>query len=302
MNSPQPNAPHEPTGKPPLPAAAKPSMTTRQRLWRAVKLLLLAYAFILVLLMFFEERLIFIPAKYPTGDWEHVRFAVEDAEFAAPDGTKLHGWFIPHDAAKFETPTAVVLVAHGNAGNLTNRVHLVAPFRRLGAAVMLFDYRGYGKSEGSPSEAGVLADARAARAWLAKRAGVAENKIVLFGESLGGGVAVDLAAEDGAGGLVLLSTFTSLPDVAARVYPWVPVRWLMRTRLDSLAKIGRYTGPVIQFHGDRDEIIPYELGETLFAAVADPGKTFIKLPRGTHNSHPPQAFSDGLKQFFTRLQ
>jgi fermentation-respiration switch protein FrsA (DUF1100 family) len=147
-----------------------------------------------------------------------------------------------------------------------------------------------------------LADARAARAWLAKRTGVAENKIVLFGESLGGGVAVDLAAEDGAGGLVLLSTFTSLPDVAARVYPWVPVRWLMRTRLDSLSKIGRYAGPVIQFHGDRDEIIPFELGETLFAAVADPGKQFIKLPGGTHNSHPPQAFSDGLKEFFVRLR
>jgi uncharacterized protein len=277
-------------------------MTTRRRLWRGAKIILLAYALILVLLMFFEERLVFIPAKYPAGDWQSTGMAVEDVEFASADGTRLHGWYFPHDSAKSDSPRCVVLIAHGNAGNLTNRVHLVDPLRRLGAAVMLFDYRGYGKSEGSPSETGVLADARAARAWLANRADIAENQIVLFGESLGGGVAVDLAAEDGAAGLILLSTFTSLPDVAARVYPWVPVRWLMRTRLDSLSKINRFNGPVIQFHGDRDEIIPFELAQTLFAAIADPGKQFITLAGGTHNTQPPREFNAALETFFDRLK
>jgi uncharacterized protein len=276
-------------------------MTMRQRWWRALRIVGLTYLALLVLLMIFEERLIFHPAKYPVGDWQHPGVPVEDAEFTAADGTKLHGWFVPQDSAQYPKPTAVVLIAHGNAGNLTHRAHLLASLRKSGAASMVFDYRGYGKSEGSPSEEGVLADARAARAWLSARTGVAENKIVLFGESLGGGVMVELAATEGAGGLILLSTFTSLPDVAAKIYPWVPVRRLMRTRLDSLAKIGQYSGPVLQFHGDRDEIVPYALGEKLFDAVKDPGKRFVTLPGGTHNMAPPRAFDAAIKPFFARL-
>jgi fermentation-respiration switch protein FrsA (DUF1100 family) len=194
-----------------------------------------------------------------------------------------------------------VLIAHGNAGNLTHRAHLLSSMRAQGAASMVFDYRGYGKSDGSPSEQGVLADARAARAWLAQRTGVAEAEIVMFGESLGGGVAVDLAAADGAAGLILLSTFTSLPDVAAKVYPWIPVRLLMRTRLDSLSKIGNYDGPVLQLHGDRDEIVPFELAEKLFQAVRDPDKRFVTLRGGTHNTTPPRAFDEALAAFIERL-
>lgn len=276
-------------------------MTLRRRLWRAVRIVGLAYAIILVLLMVFEERLIFFPSKYPDGEWENPGLPVEDAEFSAADGTRLHGWFVPHDKRAAEKPAAVVLVAHGNAGNLTHRTHLLDSLRAAGAAAMVFDYRGYGKSEGTPSEQGVLADARAARAWLAKKTGVPEGEIVLFGESLGGGVAVDLAATDGAAGLILLSTFTSLPDVAAKVYPWIPVRLLMRTRLDSLAKIGQFGGPVLQLHGDRDEIVPHELGQRLFEAVSDPGKRFVTLRGGTHNTIPPPAFDHAVAQFIARL-
>lgn len=280
----------------------RPPMTLRRRLWRAVRIVALAYAIILVLLMTFEERLIFFPSKYPEGDWENPGLPVEDAEFSAADGTKLHGWFLPHDKRAGEKPAAVVLVAHGNAGNLTHRTHLLRSLRDVGAAAMVFDYRGYGKSEGTPSEEGVLADARAARAWLAERTGVGERDIVLFGESLGSGVTVDLAASDGARGLILLSAFTSLPDVAAKVYPWIPVRLLMRTRLDSLSKIGRYASPVLQLHGDRDEIIPYELGEQLFAAARDPNKQFVTLRGATHNTIPPRAFDLALAEFVGRLR
>jgi fermentation-respiration switch protein FrsA (DUF1100 family) len=138
---------------------------------------------------------------------------------------------------------------------------------RLNASVLVFDYRGYGKSEGTPSEAGLLADARAARRWLAARTGVAERDIVVVGKSLGGGVAVDLAAKDGARALILESTFPSLPEVAAHHVPWLPTHWLMNTRLNSVAQIGNYHGPLLQSHGDADRTIPYEMGRKLFDAA-----------------------------------
>jgi len=235
------------------------------------------YLTIVLLMMFMENSMIFFPSVYPDGFWDPPGLEFEDAWFTAADGTKLHGWYVPHD-----NPRAVLLFAHGNAGNISHRYDLLQDLHELGVATLAFDYRGYGRSSGEPSEAGVLADARAARKWLAQKAGVGEADIVLMGESLGGGVTVDLAANDGARGLILENTFTSLPDVAAHHYPWLPVRMLMRTRLDSAAKIGQYHGPLLQLHGDADTIIPYSIGQQLFAAANQP-KTFVTIPRGDHN-------------------
>jgi fermentation-respiration switch protein FrsA (DUF1100 family) len=242
---------------------------------------LVAYLAAMVLLMIFEEALIYFPARYPQGEWRPAGITVEDAWFQADDGTRLHGWYAPAEGAR-----AVVLMAHGNAGNLTHRIdHVRRMNRSLGLSVMVFDYRGYGHSEGQPNEEGIVADARAARRWLAERAGIAENQIVLLGESLGGGVMVDLAARDGARGLVLENTFTSLPDVAARHYPIFPVRLLMRNRLDSLSKIADYRGPLLQAHGQADTIIPFELGRRLFDAANEP-KRFVPLAGHDHNDPP----------------
>ena len=131
------------------------------------------------------------PSRYPAGDWQPAGLAFEDAWFTAKDGTRLHGWYVPHPQ-----PRAVVLFCHGNGGNVALWADVLRILHdRMGVTAMGFDYRGYGRSEGTPSEAGVLADARAARTWLAQRAGIAENQIVLMGRSLGGAVAVDLAAE-----------------------------------------------------------------------------------------------------------
>ncbi len=248
-------------------------------------------------LMFFEESLIFFPSKYPAGRWRIPSgLAVEDAEFAAADGTRLHGWYVPRDDAN-----AVILFCHGNAGNITDRAGVLARLHDdVGASVLIFDYRGYGRSEGSPSEDGVLADARAARAWLAKRAGVEEREIVLFGRSLGGAVAVDLAAEDGARGLVLQSTFTSIPDMAAYHYPWFPARGLLRTRLDSLAKIGSYRGPLLASHSRDDTIVPFALGERLFQAANEP-KQFIQLEDCDHNDSERPSYYRALKTFLDGL-
>ncbi len=196
--------------------------------WRVLRAVLIAYLLIVLLMALFEESLLFFPDKYPVGDWNPAGLNFEDAWFDAADGTRLHGWFVPHD-----NPRAVVLFAHGNAGNITGRDDILRSLHRMGVAVLAFDYRGYGRSEGSPNEAGILGDGRAARTWLAKRVGIPESDIVLMGESLGGAVAALLAAETPARGLVLENTFSSAPDVAAYHYPWLPVKQLMRTQLNS---------------------------------------------------------------------
>jgi len=254
------------------------------------------YLTIVLLMMLMENSMIFFPARYPNGFWDPPGLEFEDAWFTTADGTKLHGWYVPHDS-----PRAVLLFAHGNAGNISHRYDLLQELHELGVATLAFDYRGYGRSSGEPSEQGVLADARAARKWLAERAGVKEQDIVLMGESLGGGVMVDLAAHDGARGLILENTFTSLPDVAAYHYPWLPVRMLMRTRLDSAAKIGQYHGPLLQLHGDADTIIPYQVGQQLFAAANEP-KTFVTIRGGDHNDQRTPEAIRAIDEFLVRLQ
>lgn len=279
-----------------MPASAVMSMKFGRRFWfRLLRSLALVYVGVCVVIMLFERSLVFQPLRYPAGNWQPSSIKFEDAEFAAADGTKLHGWFVPH-----EKPRAVVLFAHGSGGNVTLRADMLRELNRLGAAVLLFDYRGFGKSEGSPSEAGILSDARAARSWLAKRAGVAERDIVLMGESLGTGVVVDLAAVDGARGLILLSAFTSRPDVAAWHRPWLPMQLLMRIRLNSLSKIADYQGPLLSAHGDADKTVPYAQGQQLFEAANEP-KRFVTLAGCDHGAPPPAEFYRTVDDFLGSL-
>ena len=259
--------------------------------WRAARIFLIVYVVMLLVLLVFENSLIFFPRNYPDDDWELRGIAKEDAWFTAADGTRIHGWYVPH-----ERPRAVLLFCHGNGGNITHRAAAIRALHgRVGVSLLIFDYRGYGKSEGKPDERGVLADARAARTWLARKAGVADDQVVLMGESLGGAVAVNLAV-DGARALILENTFSSLPDVAAHHYPWAPVRLLMRSRFNSAAKIASYHGPLFQSHGDRDSIIPLPLAKRLFDAAHEP-KRFLLVPGANHNDfHPPQYY-DTLREF-----
>jgi hypothetical protein len=264
--------------------------------YRFVRLPLVCYLLLLLILMIFEEAMIFFPSPYPEGNWQPPGVSFEDAEFQAADGTRLHGWYAHRRDAR-----AVVLFCHGNAGNVTHRAYTLAALHDLaGASVLIFDYRGYGKSEGKPSEDGILADARAARAWLAEKEGMAPSDVILMGRSLGGAVAVDLAAKDGARALVLQSTFTSMADVGAYHYPWIPVRALLRTRLDAAAKIGGYNGPLLQSHGDADSVVPYPLGQRLFQAAKGP-KRFITIPGGDHNDAQPADYYRALSVFLDEL-
>jgi fermentation-respiration switch protein FrsA (DUF1100 family) len=175
----------------------------------------------------------------------------------------------------------VVLFCHGNAGNITYLASMLDGLRRYrGVSVLAFDYRGYGRSAGRPTEQGLLQDARAARRWLAKRARVGEDEIVLMGQSLGGAVAIDLAA-DGARGLILASTFSSFPEVA-QSHVIVPVKSLTTIEFNSLEKIRQYPGPVLISHGDADEVVPFPQGQALYETAPGP-KSFVRIPRGRHN-------------------
>ena len=167
-------------------------------------------------------------------------------------------------------------------------------------AVLVFDYRGYGRSEGTPSEAGLLQDARAARAWLAQKTGVAESEVVLMGRSLGGGVVVDLAANDGARALILQSTFTSLPKAAASHPLLAPASLLMENHFDSLTKIANYHGPLLVSHGDADRVIPVAQGKRIFSAANEPKKFFL-VTGGDHNDPEPAEYHQLLDQFLDDL-
>lgn len=243
-----------------------------------------------------ERALIFQPSEFPEEIWAQSETPFEDVWFETPDGTKLHGLFLPHP-----NPRAIALFCHGNAGNVASRApSLWILNQRHGLAVMAFDYRGYGRSEGTPSERGILQDARAARSWLSQRTKTPESEIVLLGRSLGGAVAVDLAARDGARGLILASTFTSLPDVAAQHMPWTLPHILMTHRLNSEAKIKRYHGPLLQSHGDADELIPIELAQTLFEAASGP-KQFVVIRDAGHNDPQSEEYRQTLDQFLDSL-
>jgi uncharacterized protein len=239
-----------------------------------------------------ERNSVFQPARHPAGEWDQTTVLVQDAHFAASDGTKLHGWYARHSQ-----PRAHALLLHGNAGNVTILADTLRILnQRHGLAVLALDYRGYGKSEGTPSEQGILQDGRAARKWLAQNEGIAEKDVVLMGQSLGGGVAIDMAATDGARGLVLACTFTSIPAVAQHHISWLPMNWLLTTKMNSLEKIKNYQGPLLLVHGDADEVIPYQHGLDLYKAAPGP-KKMITNPGGKHNDPLPEAYRQALDEF-----
>ncbi len=269
----------------------------RRWLARFALAVVLVYLAVVAIMFGLQNSLIFFPSVHPDGIWHPRGLAFEDAWFEASDGTRLHGWYVPREPAR-----GVVLFAHGNAGNLSHRAEILRELvDTLGVSVMIFDYRGYGRSAGAPSEQGILSDARAARRWLAERAQIAEPEIILLGESLGGAVMVDLAASDGARALVLLDTFSSLADVGAYHYPWLPVRLFLRTRLDSVSKIGDYHGPLLQIHGDADSIVPLALARRVFDAANEP-KRFVIVHGADHNDLPSSSFYRAFDELLSQLE
>lgn len=231
----------------------------------------LAYAALCLVVFLFQARLVYFPTRSVVVTPAALGLAFEEVWLEAADGVRLHGWFLPA-----EEPRGALLYGHGNGGNIADRMEPARAFRDMGLDVLLFDWRGYGRSAGAPTEAGLYRDGEAAWAWLVGR-GVAPERIVLYGESLGGGVAVELARRHGRGVLLTESTFTSVPDVGAEVYPWLPVRLLARHRFDNLAKAADVRVPWLIVHSPHDEIVPFEHALRLFDAAAEPKRL---LPTG----------------------
>jgi fermentation-respiration switch protein FrsA (DUF1100 family) len=217
--------------------------------------------------------------------------------FEAADGVKLHGWYVPHPA-----PRASVLFSHGNGEHVARLAPMLGLLRsRAAVSVFAWDYRGYGRSPGKPSETNLLADARAAQLWLAAREGIRPEDVVLYGRSLGGAVAVGLAAEHPVRGMVLERTFADMVDTAAYHFPWLPVKWIMRNRFPSSQRIAAYQGPLLQSHGTADRIVPFEMGKKLFDAAATTNKRFFVVEGGDHNGPQPDEFYDALGEFLDAL-
>jgi fermentation-respiration switch protein FrsA (DUF1100 family) len=258
--------------------------------------LLITYAGIVVVFWFIERRLAFLPTSAQE-EWlkpEDVR--AEDVSFRSGDGEGIYGRWIPPESPR----RGAVLVANGNGGNLTHRGKLAADLRRaLGAGVLLFDYPGYGKSTGKPSERGCYAAGDAAYKWLTDDRKIAPDRIVLFGESLGGGTAVELATRHEHRALVLVFTFTTLPAAAKYHFPFLPTHTFMRTRFDNLSKIGRCSRPVFLVHGTADRVVPFAHSEHLYAAANEP-KLFLRLDGQGHDGRIVELYAADLARFLDR--
>ncbi|GAK54919.1 phospholipase/carboxylesterase [Candidatus Vecturithrix granuli] len=245
-----------------------------------------------------EQKMIYYPMVFPRGYWDTSHFPgrLEDCTFRTEDGVTLHGWFA-HAVAPDTRPRRTLLFLHGNAGNITHRQTNIVHLIQCGLNVFIFDYRGYGKSEGTPSEQGLYADAASAYEYLLARKDVQPEHIVFFGRSLGGAVAVELATRKPCEKLILESTFTSIKGMVREIFGLLPVHYLIRSQFDSLAKIRTIHVPLLVIHGNQDTIVPFEQGKQLFAAANAP-KFFYEIHGADHND----TYDIGGDAYFERLK
>jgi len=236
------------------------------------------YGGLALLLYLFQSHLVFYPqtGRELVATPAQVGLPYEDIHLKTADEVHLHGWYIPAPDSR-----GAVLFLHGNAGNISHRLDSLQMLHRLGYSTLIIDYRGYGNSDGKPTEQGTYLDAEAAWRYLTEQRHVPSCRIALFGESLGGAVAAWLAVRENPAALVISSSFTSVPDLGQQLYPYFPVRWLTRIRYDTRENLRLTTVPVLVAHSPDDDIIPFEHGRALFAAANSP-KQFLELAGG-HN-------------------
>jgi fermentation-respiration switch protein FrsA (DUF1100 family) len=244
-----------------------------------MKILLIIVLVILtfkILFMFLEQKGLYHPYKGVPETPMHIGINFEDINFKTEDGKLLNGWFVPAKDAKI-----TILYCHGNAGNIYHRLNKVEFFHEMGVNFFIFDYRGYGKSTGSPTEKGLYKDAQAAYDYLASRSDAGKTRIVVYGKSLGGPVAADLCLHRKAAALILEGSFASVTMRAQQLYPFLPMALFITQKFDTVAKVKNLHIPKLIAHGCQDEVISYEHGQILFAAAADP-KQFLPFD-GSHN-------------------
>jgi fermentation-respiration switch protein FrsA (DUF1100 family) len=262
---------------------------------------LLLYLGLLVILRVFESRLIFFP-EIPgrlSGDWHPHGLPMEDVWLRASDGVKLHAWWIPAPGAEF-----TFVAFHGNAANIANRADIYDFLWRLPANVLAVEYRGYGKSDGKPDEAGLYLDAQAAYEFLTKDRGIPPRQIIAIGHSLGTAVATDLASHRELGGLVLEAPFASATAVAKRIYPLLPGLGLaIKSKFETGKKLASVRAPVLVVHCTRDPVIPFALGEEVFRLAREP-KTFLRINESCHEEAAllaPEQYREALHKFLAAI-
>ena len=244
--------------------------------------LTVAVSFYLVLLLVFyllQGRMIFLsnlPGRTLTASPVDIGLDYEDVSLTTRDNETLHGWYTPST-----NPRGVVLFFHGNAGNISHRLDSIEIFHELGLDVLIIDYRGYGQSSGKTSEQGTYLDAQTAWDYLVDKRGIAPEKIVIFGRSLGGAVASWLAARTTPGAVILESCFTSVPDMADRLYPFFPVRLITRLKYPVKDHVKQVSSPLLVIHSQQDEIIPFDMGRSIYSAAPAPKE--ILVLSGDHN-------------------
>lgn len=267
---------------------------------KTVLAMAILYALVVALMWAFQDRLLYLP----NAGREHIAtpadrgLAWEEVTLTTEDDVALHAWWIPAPA-----PRASLLFFHGNAGNISHRLESIAQFQRLGLSVLIVDYRGYGRSEGRPSESGTAMDARAAWYWLRDEAEQEANEIIVFGRSLGAAVAAELAAhleeqQTTPAAVILESPFRSVPELAQQLYPFLPARWLARINYPVETYVARISVPLLVIHSRDDEIIPFAEGEAVYRAAQEP-KQLLELLGGHNtgflNSEP--VYSAGIDSF-----
>lgn len=225
-------------------------------------------------LKYFERKSIYFPTRVIEATPASVGLDYQDVFFKTEDGVKLHGWFIPASSG-----SPALLLCHGNGGNISHRIDSIAIFHGMGLSVFAFDYRGYGKSRGIATEKGTYLDAQAAYGWLAQRG--CSERIFVFGRSLGGPVAIDLATRAKVRGLICESCFTSIMDMAKEIYGFRPPNWSISNKYDGLSVVSQISAPKLFIHSRGDEVVPFHHGEKLFELAAEP-KEFFQI-QGSHN-------------------
>jgi fermentation-respiration switch protein FrsA (DUF1100 family) len=261
-----------------------PMFMGKRRTMYDLVLLVTAFVAIVLFLRWREPHMLYYPNRPIDQTPDQLGLKYDDVTLAASDGVKINGWFV-HAPDAPRSPRSTILFFHGNAGNISHRMEKLQVLGDLGVDTFIIDYRGYGRSEGQPNEQGTYRDALAAYEYLTNGApggrALPSQSIIIYGESLGSAVAVDLAAKQAVGGVIIEEAFTSVGDVGQKMFPFLPVRWLVRNKYDTLSKIGRIKAPLLIFHSRDDEIIPFRHAQRLLAAANEP-KQLVELTGG-HN-------------------
>jgi fermentation-respiration switch protein FrsA (DUF1100 family) len=261
-----------------------------------ILLFVLGYFLMALLLFFRQDRIVYVPSKKLVQFPSDILLPYREVEFPTDDDLNLYGWMVGEEEFK-----DVVLFFHGNGGNISYNLNFITIFYRLGLKTLIFDYRGYGQSQGTPSEEGTYLDAEAAWDYLIKTERISSDRVIFYGHSLGGAVAAHLAAKVKPGALILEASFTSAPDLGKSMFPFFPVRMLCRFQYNTKALLPGITIPVLVIHSPNDEMIPFRHGEILYKAANEP-KQFLKI-FGSHNDgfiNCAELYIEGLRSFLSK--